>query len=227
VPDDVITSVAQEIADQTENLTGKSVVHTSGAHSIKTLAALTGARLGSLHPALPFADVETAAKAVHGVTFALETDDEILQQQLTYLVYLLNGRIIHVPTEKKALYHAALVFASNYTVTLYNMAEQLLASFSDDDKAITGALNTLILATVQNLQAKGTPAALTGPLVRGDVGTIAAHLQALGQFDDRFVEGYAMLARQTYNMLEQRGVNTQHIEQTLRQDTHHGTADDS
>ncbi|MEM6284956.1 MAG: DUF2520 domain-containing protein [Chloroflexota bacterium] len=230
VPDDAIGSVALDVARHNPDIARKTVVHTSGAHSVAVLAPLAdaGVVVGSLHPALPFADVETAVQAVRGATFAIETDDTTLDDQLSHLVSLLDGQVIRVPTERKALYHAALVFASNYTVTLYNIAERLLATFSDDNAAIATALNTLVTATVENLRQQGTPHALTGPLVRSDTGTIAAHLPALREFDEQLPEVYAALARQTYTMLAARGIDTRSIEQTLRQDSeNHGTADNT
>ncbi|MEL6271814.1 MAG: NAD(P)-binding domain-containing protein, partial [Chloroflexota bacterium] len=86
VPDDAIVSVAQNIVSQDIDCTGKAIVHTSGAHSVNALAPLAeaGAVVGSLHPALPFADVETAVRAVRGATFAIETNDSRLDSQLAH-----------------------------------------------------------------------------------------------------------------------------------------------
>ena len=107
--------------------------------------------------------------------------------------------------------------ASNYTVTLHWLAEQLLGTMGDAD-AVQAALGRLMQATVANLQEQGTPAALTGPLVRGDTGTIAAHLDALRDFDPAYAEVYAQLARLTYTMASERGTDVDAIEKILRQD---------
>ena len=180
VPDDIIEPLAVELA-ATVNLDGKMIIHTSGAHSLNVLEPLAkaGAVTGSLHPAYPFADVDKAVFGLRGATFAIEGHDKRLLASLTALVRTIDGCILRVPAGQKAVYHAALVMASNYTVTLYAIASQLLAELGAEDDAIDGALNTLLQATVDNLLANGTPDALTGPIARGDYGTIAAHLSTL------------------------------------------------
>lgn len=77
------------------------------------------------------------------------------------------------------MYHAALVFVSNYTVTLYAVAQQLMADLGFDREAASLALNPLLSGTVTNLLRQGVPLALTGPLVRGDGRTLTAHLNVL------------------------------------------------
>jgi predicted short-subunit dehydrogenase-like oxidoreductase (DUF2520 family) len=123
-----------------------------------------------------------------------------------------------VPPGSKALYHAALVIASNYTVTLYAAAERLLLSMGADRAAADAALNALVGVTVENLRRQGVPDALTGPLVRADVGTLAAHLRALRDADPALEEVYRALARLTYPLVEARGVSLDPIEHLLRQE---------
>jgi predicted short-subunit dehydrogenase-like oxidoreductase (DUF2520 family) len=206
VPDDAIEVVARQLA--VCPLAGKGVIHTSGAHDARVLSALAarGAMTGSLHPAYPFADVESAMSGLAGTTFALEADDERLAVWLSEMVSALNGSVLRIPPGSKALYHAALVIASNYTVTLYAAAERLLLTLSDDRAAVDGALNRLVGATVENLRETGIPDALTGPLVRGDVGTIEAHLEALQQQDAQLAALYRDLARASLPILQARGI---------------------
>lgn len=180
VPDDAIRSVAAEVATA-HYIGGKMVVHTSGAHSVDVLEPLAaaGAVVGSLHPAYPFADVDTAMFGLRGATFAVEAEDRRLAAALTALVTTVGGRLLRVPPGRKVAYHAALVLASNYTVTLYALAARLLAELGADADAADGALQTLVRGTVENLIASGTPNALTGPIARGDTSTVSAHLGAL------------------------------------------------
>lgn len=215
VPDDAIETVAQQLASV--DLTGKMIVHTSGAHDRHVLAAAArgGAITGSLHPALPFADSMTALQNLPGTTFAVEAEDPTLRTSLLRLVQQVPGREIIVPTQQKALYHAALVIASNYTVTLYHIASQLLGSMSDDGEAINSALNALMDATIQNLRDYGTPAALTGPLVRADVGTIAAHLSALEQENPDLVGLYKRLGEATLPIVAARGTPIDELRKRL------------
>ena len=222
VPDDAIHATAAQLV----GFSGKAVVHTSGAHDARVLLTLTeqGIRVGSLHPVYPFADVENALSGLMGATFAVEAEDTVLRSWLCELVAALEGSVLLIPAGKKALYHAALVFVSNYTVTLYSVAEMLLIQLGTDKATVDHALNTLIAGTVVNLHSNGLPAALTGPLVRADVGTIAAHLQALDAVDENLGEVYRQLARLTYPLLQARGIALDEIERVVEQevdDAHH------
>ncbi|MCU0496417.1 MAG: DUF2520 domain-containing protein [Anaerolineae bacterium] len=216
VADDAIGEIVQSLREA--QLTGKAVIHTSGAHSLGVLAPLMtqGAMIGSLHPVLPFASVENALKLIRStqITMALEASDRQLQIWLDRIVSALNARAIALPSGSKALYHAALVMASNYTVTLYAVAENLLMELGASREVADQALNTLMTATVDNLKTKGVPQALTGPLVRSDVETIRAHLAALGSTD--LGQLYRDLARLTYPLLLARGVSIDTLDLIIR-----------
>ncbi len=216
VPDDRIVFVAAGLKDS--EVVGKAVIHTSGVHDSSVLSPLAdqGAMTGSLHPVFPFADVETAVANLPGSAFAVEANVEPLRQWLVELVLALDGRVLAIPTGQKALYHAALAIASNYTVTLYAVAEQLLLQLGVDQDAADHALNALVAATVENLQTQGIPGALTGPLVRSDTSTITAHLEALGQVEKRLKDIYVSLARLSFPMLQARGVSSELIERVFR-----------
>ncbi len=214
-PDDVLASIVLGLSGL--SLQGKAVVHTSGALDAEVLAPLAkqGARVGSLHPAYPFADVETAMAGLAGATFAVEAADAGLRAWLEALVSALGGRVLILPSGRKPLYHAALALASNYTVTLYALAQALLVSVGAERATADAALNGLLAGTLDNLRAKGVPAALTGPLTRGDVGTIVAHLDALGGVDERIAALYLRLAVLSLPMVEARGVDTVLLQKLL------------
>lgn len=215
VADDAIFPIVNLLAEI--NLTRKAIVHTSGSASLDVLDNLSknGAMLGSFHPAFPFADVESAIEALSGATFAIEANQLELRSQLETLAKALDGKTIFIPKGQKALYHAALVFISNYTVTLYAIAQNLLKPLSSDQEAIDSALMTLLQATVNNIAEQGIPKALTGPLVRSDVGTIQKHLDMLD--DETLKLTYRSLARSSYPMLAQRGINSDLIEHLLQE----------
>lgn len=217
VPDDAIEATAQSL--QATDWQGRAVIHNSGALSIDVLRILSelGAQCGSLHPAFPFADIEAALAGLPGATFAVEADSFPLRDRLLQMVAALSGHVIELPPGQKALYHAALAFSSNYTVTLYQIAERLLAEAGASPEAASAALNALLAGTLQNLREQGTPAALTGPLARADAGTIQRHLQALAA-NPPLPDLYRALARQTYPLLLARGVSLDDIEAVLRQD---------
>ncbi|MCL4251024.1 MAG: DUF2520 domain-containing protein [Anaerolineae bacterium] len=214
IPDDAISAVAETVTIDTQ--TPKAVIHTSGAHSLDVLAPLAaqGIMTGSLHPAYPFSGI---AESLAGIAFAIEASDEPLRMWLSDLVAALDGRALMIPPGGKALYHAALSIASNYTVTLYALAERLLASLGAEQEA-AAALQPLLAGTVENIRQRGIPDALTGPLVRGDAGTIAAHLAALVAYDPQVTQVYRALARATLPLAEARGVDTHMLARLLADD---------
>lgn len=220
VPDDVITPLAENIALQigTEKLTGKAVIHTSGSRDKQALVALETIDMltGSLHPAFPFADVDSAIAGLSGAAFAVEVSDPTLRDWLYGLVGALDGKVIDIPAGGKAQYHAALVIASNYTVTLYAVAQSLLMGVGASEQIAGVALNPLMQATLDNLRQTGIPVALTGPLVRADISTLETHMNALAHLDSHLLDVYIQLARLSYPMLEARGVDTQIIDSFLK-----------
>ena len=217
VPDDAISATAASLA----GFSGKAAIHTSGVYDASVLETLAarGVQVGSLHPAYPFADVEAAIGGLPGATFALEATDEPLMGWLRGIVVALDGRVMLIPPGGKALYHAALSIAANYTVTLYALAERLLVGLGAERDAADNALDGLLAGTLANLRGQGIPAALTGALTRGDIGTIAAHLDALAAVDEDAVEVYRNLARLTYPLLRARGVALDEIERLLQQES--------
>jgi predicted short-subunit dehydrogenase-like oxidoreductase (DUF2520 family) len=220
VSDDAIASVASAAAGRLakRDQSSKAVVHTSGAHSLEVLAGLAALDLmtGSLHPALPVSG--SSRVQFEGAAFALEADHPVLLDWLEGIVKTVGGHSFHLNHDQKVLYHTALVMASNYTVSLYAFAEQLLTRVGLSTADADSVLNALIQATMDNLRQHGVPDALTGPLVRGDTGTLRRHLQALQQFAPEGVKAYCTLARLTYPLISAKGVSLDPIEQLLQQD---------
>lgn len=218
VPDDAIKTVAAGL--QSAAKLGKGVVHTSGAHDASDLDVLAqfGVMTGSLHPAFPFSDVEMVAAGLQGAVFAVEAEDALLRAWLNDIVWALGGYVMDIPSGGKVTYHLALAMASNFTVTLYAIAETLLLGLGIEPDAARVALNALVGATVENLRTQGVPKAMIGPLTRADVGTITAHLDVLHRADPRLLQVYRDLARLSYPMLVARGIAIEKIENVLRQD---------
>lgn len=215
VVDDAIYTVAAELAQS--EVAGKAIIHTSGSRSVDVLAPLVerGALVGSLHPSYPFANPDAAD--LRGVMFALEAENDVLRGWLLDMVAALGGSAFVVPPGQKAAYHAALVFVGGFTITMYAIAKQLLTDLGADETAARGALLGLMSGVVENVRANGIPDALTGPMVRGDMGTIAAHLQALHATPE-FLEVYKMLTRLSFPLLDARGVDVERIEALLQQE---------
>ncbi len=193
-PDDVIGQVCGEVQWRE----GHSVVHCSGAHSVDILepARRSGAAVGSFHPLQTFADVDQAVENLPGSTFALEAEEPLISV-LKELTLLLNGNWVELKPGDKVLYHAAAVFACNYMVTLVKLAVDLWQDFGVSSKEATQALLPLLEGTVNNIGNIGLPGCLTGPVARGDLGTMQRHLSALEARNPSLLTIYSELGLHT------------------------------
>jgi predicted short-subunit dehydrogenase-like oxidoreductase (DUF2520 family) len=193
LPDDAIEAVAASIRWQRE----KIAIHCSGAGSMDLLDAAhkQGARVGTLHPLQTFANEEQAEHDVAGSTFALEASDDALLGELQRMTDALEGRAVILRGENKALYHASAVIASNYLVTLLDVASELWNPLNVPKAEALSALLPLVQGTVSNLEAAGLPKALTGPIARGDTGTIQRNLIALENVSPEAAALYRALGR--------------------------------
>ena len=197
VPDDMLSNVVTMLAASGAIREGQYVVHTSGKHGLAVLqpAADAGAHVLAMHPAMTFTgtDVDLArlAGCVYGVTANPDTDDLAAK-----LVADLRGRLLRVEEDRRALYHAGLAHGANHLVTLVSQAMDLLRDSGADDPAAT--LRPLLTAALDNALEYGS-AALTGPIVRGDVETVRAHLRDIAANRPATLESYVAMARATAN----------------------------
>ncbi len=195
VPDDMLENVATTLVGAGVIREGQVVVHTSGRHGLAVLHAATavGARPVALHPAMTFTgtavDLDRLAGCVFGVT-AGEAERAVVEG----LVADLHGVAMWVPEDKRTLYHAGLAHGANHLVTLVSQAMDLLAASGAEDPAAT--LRPLLTAALDNALASGD-AALTGPIVRGDVRTVRDHLVEITATAPATVPSYVAMARAT------------------------------
>lgn len=181
VPDHTILATATRLATLPWINQTTTALHFSGASDIQPLTPLAqrGAHIGSLHPVFSFADPNTAATRLAGHFAAIESDSADTAALLHDLAQTLGLQPFSVPSDQKQRYHAALSAASNFTVGLAAYAERLLTPLGLDATLTQALITGLMAQTITNL-ADHTPAdALTGPIVRGDTATVAAHLSAL------------------------------------------------
>jgi predicted short-subunit dehydrogenase-like oxidoreductase (DUF2520 family) len=174
------------------------VVHCSGADSLSLLepAMKAGAQAGSFHPLQTFAEVNYAIANLPGSNFALEADKPLLSI-LKEMAMALDGQWIELKPGDKVIYHTAAVFACNYLVTLVKLATDLWQSFGVAPPRSTQALLPLLQGTINNLSNVGLPNCLTGPIARGDLGTIEKHLEALKIKAPQMLKTYQELGKQT------------------------------
>jgi predicted short-subunit dehydrogenase-like oxidoreductase (DUF2520 family) len=182
VPDDALEDVALRLADADAARPGAFVVHTAGSIGVTPLGSLSekGARTLAVHPLQAIPDIETGIARIPGSWFGV-TCDEDLRPWAEALVEDLGGRPLLVYEADRPAYHLAATMASNFLVTLARLVEKT----ADDVKPYL----PLMEGTLANIRDLGVEAALTGPIARGDAGTIARHLETLREKKPE-VEGF-------------------------------------
>ena len=185
VPDRLIGTVAEQLASEATAMTGakaplagKIFLHCSGSMGLEELAPLqlAGAHVGSLHPLQSFAG---GATQLAGVYMAVD-GDEAACEAATAIATALGGHPFRVPAAERAAYHAAACICSNYAVAVEALAQRLMSRWLGDEAAAWQALLPLFKGTAANLERTASPrTALTGPIARGDVTTVAKHLAVL------------------------------------------------
>ena len=178
VPDDQIAATAETLAPHLPANGQALVFHCSGALPANALAACTPALLVSAHPVHSFADPQRSLDELPGATVALE-GDEAGVARLQHAFHALDCHCLSLTPEQKVLYHTGSVMACNYLTVLMDISLQTFAAAGIDNETAKELLAPIVLQTARNNFALGTERALTGPLVRGDVGTVARQLQAL------------------------------------------------
>lgn len=193
-PDDEVQEVVGELLWSKE----KSAIHCSGVDSLDVLqkAKDDGAQVGGFHPLQTFASVTHAINNLPGSTFAVEAE-EPLSNTLKQMAQSLDGEFVVLGLGDKALYHAAAVVACNYTVTLMKMATDMWKSFGVSTEDATKALLPLLRGTINNIENVGLPNCLTGPIARGDIGTVLKHLDAMEEKAPELAGTYREMGLQT------------------------------
>lgn len=176
--DDQIKSACETLACRIKP--GAIVIHMSGAGSLELLdsARRAGAKTGSIHPLQTFSDVNSAIESLPGTIYGITIDPD-LQAWSKKLVTAIGGVPFFIDDRDRALYHAAACIVSNYFVSLIYMAEEIYGILGLDDQKARQAFWPLLKGTLQNIETKGSVPSLTGPIARGDLGTLEKHLEAI------------------------------------------------
>lgn len=186
---------------------GAVVLHASGSAEPAALGALRerGHPCGTFHPLLPFADPARAAASIGGAWFGLD-GDPAARAAARALAASFGARTLEIPAGEKVRYHAAAVFASNFPALLMASGERLLARIGLAPEDARQALMPLFLAAVENVRARPSAQALTGPIVRGDVETVRRHLAALADTPD-LLALYTALSRAAIPLAREAGAD--------------------
>ncbi|NLO90161.1 MAG: DUF2520 domain-containing protein [Clostridia bacterium] len=205
-PDSAIGETAEKLAEKGAFFKGQVVAHMSGSLGADVLSPARdhGAFLLSIHPLQSCADVEQGVKNLSRAVFSLEGDKEGIEVGKR-IVEAIGGRYFIISREDKALYHAALCVVSNYLVSLFSMGSQMLLAAGIDESLLTQALIPLMEGTLENLKHLKPPAALTGPIARGDAETVEAHLRVLEDKLPQYLEAYRILGLETLKLSREKG----------------------
>ena len=202
VPDDVIGPLASTL----RMYSGQAMIHTSGALGADALAPAmaAGTQVGSFHPLVAFADTERAVAALHGATIAIEADDQ-LAAMLASMAEAIGATGVRLAPGAKAAYHAAAVLAAGGFVALLDAIAELGRVAGLDEAGSLAIYGRLIEGTLDNARVLGIGPALTGPITRGDLGTLGFHLDALQTHAPGVMELYVAAARREVELAEGRG----------------------
>lgn len=207
LPDDALAGMVRGLAAADALRSGQIVVHTCGAHGVEVLtpAADHGALPLALHPVMTFTgraeDLERLATCCFGVTAG--DGDEAAWSVGEALVMEMGAEPVRIPDAARPLYHTALAHGANHLVTLVAEAADLLreAGVGDPNRM----LGPLLSAALDNALRHGDRA-LTGPVARGDVGTVLAHLRVLSEHAPNMLPTYRALAARTAERAEESGL---------------------
>ena len=195
VPDDALRELVSGLASAGAWRAGQIVAHTSGSHGTGVLdpAAARGVLPLAIHPVMTFTGRPEDVDRLGGATFGVTTTDE-LRPVAEALVVEMGGEPVWVPEPARPLYHAALTVASNHLVTLVNDAVGMLDGAGVEYPS--RLLAPLLSASLDNVLRLGD-AALTGPVSRGDVATLATHVRTLAAQAPDELDAYLAMARRT------------------------------
>ncbi len=214
VPDDAIASVAGALSWRP----GQGAVHCSGTLSLDVLAPARerGALVGALHPLQTFATRETSNYGLTGCTFAIEGDGE-LGRWLDEMVQRMEGHSIHLQPNDRPLYHASAVMSCGYVATLLESACALWETMGFSLEEAVKALLPLTRGTLDNVEAQGAREAATGPIMRGDTGTVRGHLAALATRAPEIIPLYCQAGLAMVDLAQERqSINPEQVKDMRR-----------
>ena len=202
VPDDAIAGAAEEL----QLYSGQALVHTSGAvpASVLTPAMAAGTSIGSFHPLVSFAQLDQAVADLRGATIAIEGDASLLPL-LAELAESIGAQPVTLPEGGKSAYHAAAMMAAGGVIGLFDAIAQVAVLAGLDERTAVAVYAPLARQALANAERLGIDQALTGPLLRGDVGTVRGHLEVLRDLAPDTLALYVAVARRELEIARRRG----------------------
>jgi len=219
-PHDAIHGVAADISAATGLVHRRlAVCHASGVLTAAALepAARAGATVFSFHPLQTFPRTFRPAALLdlaRGIPFGVDGPAGGLSHARR-LASLIGGTVILVPPATRALYHAACVVASNHLTTLLSVLEQMYHAAGIQRPPAAAAFGPIMRATMLNAARTSPAASLSGPIARGGVSTVSAHLDALGTAVPELIPYFVAVSRETVRLARRRGSITTEQEKAL------------
>ncbi len=169
------------------------IVHLSGALDSSIISFLKGS-VASLHPIKSFAESVASANSLPGTIFVCEGEEDAISRA-KILTEEIGGKFMQIKSEDKAIYHLALSLASNFSVLILNKSVEILSSVGFGEVEAQSLALCLVKETLSNVEQFGLIKALTGPIERGDIQTIAMHIGAIQNkvFKEFYINGSLML----------------------------------
>ncbi|PJD94061.1 MAG: oxidoreductase [Legionella sp.] len=215
-PDHAFATIIPQLMHNTLFQPGAIVVHCSGALTSDDLAQLRDRDIAvaSIHPMMSFKQPRVSVNQFIHIPCALEGDESTLRK-VTALFTAIGGSVYSIHKDKKALYHVAAVFASNYQITLAQQAQQCLLASGLSEQHARQVVTVIMQSVVDNIRHSSEPKdALTGPIQRGDSIAIQQHLKALSD-DQRLRDLYCVLGRATLPLTHLKEESLQQIASLL------------
>ena len=222
-PDRAIREVCAAVGHGGGFRPGVLVAHCSGAHTLELLAPAraAGALRAVIHPLQSIPDMAQGVANIPGSAFRVEADAGALAPARE-IVLAVGGTELALPdwrgdADSASLYHAGAVALSNYLVALIAYGLRFYEALGADREAALRAVLPLVRGTLGNVERLGATAALTGPIARGDAGTVAGHLEAMARRAPELLGLYRALARETVTVArEQGGIGAREADELLR-----------
>ena len=216
-PDDAITKTCNNISQNRGFANNTVVLHCCGAlpSTILSAAKKCNAFIGSMHPLQSFVSVDYVTNPFKNIIISIEGESHAVKMAKKIAADL-GGTSVTILTEAKTLYHASAVVASNYLVTLLDLAFKLIGEAGIAGQDAFNILKPLIEGTLSNIGKVGIPEALTGPIVRGDLKIVEKHIEKIGLIAPELLALYKTFGFHTVDIAKAKGTLSESSYQNLK-----------
>jgi predicted short-subunit dehydrogenase-like oxidoreductase (DUF2520 family) len=213
VPDQSIATCAEKLVATQILRPTDLVIHCSGVLPATELKAVqsSGAQIASLHPVKSFVDPALSTQTFTGTYCGIEGDTTVLPLLHSW-VNAIGGKAFTINPQQKLIYHSAFVFACNYLNVLTEISLRCLEKSSINHETAIAILPPLMRQTLEQIFIKGTAAALSGPIARGEHEVVRQELAALTAWQPEIGEAYQLLGQFATELAQAKGMDAMRFE---------------